>query len=73
MSLYSGTRTVLRPRRHGDGGSDEQEYSTPEKIQAFKGQQEDGLIGRQHLPIARVPPVRVEVSIGEASNLRKGA
>ena len=73
MSLCSVTHTVLRRRRHGDGGSDEQEYSTPEKIQAFKSQQEAGLIHHQHLPIARVPPVRVEVSIGETSNLRKGA
>ena len=73
MSLYSVTHTVLRRRRHGDGGSDEQEYSTPEKIRALMNQQEDGQIRHQHLPIARVPPVRVEVSIGEASNLSKGA
>ena len=73
MSLYSVTHMVLRRRRHGDEGSDEREYSTPEKIQALMNQQDDGQIHHQHLPIARVPPVRVEVSIGEASNLRKGA
>ena len=30
-----------------------------------------GLISNKNLPIARIPPVRVEVSIGKASNLCK--
>ena len=60
---------ALRLRRHGDGGSDGQVYSTPERIQAFGNQHQAGEMRHEDLPIAGIPPVRVEVSIGEASDL----
>lgn len=70
MLLYCVTHMVLRPRRHGDGGSDALVYSTPAKIRAFYDQHRNELIC-QNLPIAGIPPVRIEVPVGEASDLCK--
>ena len=43
----------------------------PRKFKPDDNQYEKGLICDEDLPIARIPPVRVEVSIGEASDLCK--
>ena len=71
MLLYCVIRRVSRLRKHGDGGSDAPGYSTPERTRAFDHQHQHDLVRHRDLPIAGIPPVRVEVPIGEAGNLSK--
>lgn len=71
MLLYCVTHMAVRPRRHGDGGNDGLVCSTPAKTPTFYDQHKNDPDIQDSLPIARVPPVRIEVPIREASNLRK--